>query len=186
MQMPVDIAFRQFEPSEQIRSEIAAQARRLEKISPRITSCHVVVSGPPMRHRSAGLFQVQLRIAMPGREDVVVDRHGHALEREHSTAAIRGAFTAAVRQIEDAARQMRDQVKQPVESHGRVAKFLAGGDCGFIETPDGREIYFHRNAVLNGAFDRLTVGSEVRFVEEEGMKGSHASRVRLGGKHHLA
>jgi cold shock CspA family protein len=40
--------------------------------------------------------------------------------------------------------------------------------------------------VLNGAFDRLTVGSEVRFVEEEGMKGSHASRVRLGGKHHLA
>ncbi len=73
----------------------------------------------------------------------------------------------------------------PVESHGRVAKFLGGGDCGFIETPDGREIYFHRNAVLNGAFDRLTVGSEVRFVEDEGVKGPQASTVRLVGKHHL-
>ena len=65
-----------------------------------------------------------------------------------------------------------------------MAKFLADGDCGFIETPDGREVYFHRNAVLNDAFDRLTVGSDVRFVENEGVKGSQASTVRVG-KHHL-
>jgi cold shock CspA family protein len=91
-----------------------------------------------------------------------------------------------VRQIEEAAREMRDQIKQhPVESHGRVAKFLAPGDSGFIETPDGREVYFHRNAVLNEAFNRLTVGSEVRFVEEDGEKGAQASTVRLVGKHHL-
>ena len=65
------------------------------------------------------------------------------------------------------------------ESHGRVARFLAGEDSGFIETADGREIYFHRNAVLNGGFARLSVGSEVRFVEEEGEKGAQASTVRL-------
>ncbi len=186
MQTPIDIAFRHFEPSEQVRSEIAAQARRLEKFSRRITSCHVVISGPQSRRQNAGLFQVQLRIAMSGRKDVVVDRHGHALEREHTTLAIKGAFAAAVRQIEEAAREMRDQVKQHPESLGRVAKLLASADCDFIETPDGREVYFHRNAVLNGAFNRLTVGSEVRFVEEEGMKGPQATRVRLVGKHHLA
>lgn len=187
MQTSLDIAFRQCTPSEQIRSEIAAQARRLEKFSARITSCHVVVSGQQARDRSAGLFQIQLRIAMPGHKDVVVDRHGHALERKHTTVAIKGVFAAAVRQIEEAAREMRGQVKQhPVENHGRIAKFLAGGHCGFIETPDGREVYFHRNAVLNGAFNRLTVGSEVRFVEEDGEKGAQASTVRLVGKHHLA
>ena len=65
-----------------------------------------------------------------------------------------------------------------------MARFLAGEDCGFIETDDGYEIFFSRNAVLNDAFDQLVVGSEVRFVEQEGDKGPQASSVRLIGKHH--
>ena len=188
MQTPVKIAFRDCEPTEEIRSEIASQVQRLEKFSPRITRCNVVVHGPQTRHRRGDLFQVELRIAMPERKEIVVDRrHGDAPEREHAPVAIREAFDAAVRQIEDAARDMRGQVKEHAgESHGFVTKFLAGNDCGFIETTDGREVYFHRNAVLDGAFDRLTVGSEVRFVEEEGVKGAQASTVRLVGKHHPA
>jgi len=187
MQTPVEIAFRYCEPSEEIRSEIAAQVQRLEKFSPRITSCCVVVNGPQTRHRRGDLFQVELRIAIPEHRDVVVDRrHNDAPEREHVLVAIREAFGAASRQIEDIARDMRGQVKEhTAESHGRVAKLLAAGECGFIETADGREVYFHRNAVLDGAYRRLRVGSEVRFVEEEGAKGAQASTVRLIGKHHL-
>ena len=95
-------------------------------------------------------------------------------------------FSAAQRQIEDAVREMRGQVKpHEPEDHGRVSKFVAGDDYGFIETADGREFYFHRNSVLENKFDRLTVGSEVRFVEEMGEKGPQASTVRLVGKHHL-
>ena len=67
-----------------------------------------------------------------------------------------------------------------------MARFLADEDCGFIETSDGREVYFHRNAVLNDEFDHLVVGAEVRFVEQQGDKGPRASSVRLIGKHHLA
>ena len=52
-----------------------------------------------------------------------------------------------------------------------------------MRSADGREIYFHRKAVLNDAFDRLEVGAEVRFVEEEGEKGPQASTVRPVGKH---
>ena len=92
--------------------------------------------------------------------------------------AIRETFDAASRQIEDIARDMRGQVKEhTAESHGRVAKLLAGDECGFIETADGCEI--------DGAHRRLRVGWEVRFVEEEGAKGAQASTVRLIGKHHL-
>ena len=58
MQTPVEIAFRYCEPSDEIRSEIAAQVQRLEKFSPRITSCRVVVNGPQSRHRRGDLFQV--------------------------------------------------------------------------------------------------------------------------------
>jgi cold shock CspA family protein len=124
---------------------------------------------------------------MPGHKDVIVDkRHDDAPEHEYPLVAIRAAFDAAVRQIEDAERDLRGQVKaHSSESHGRVARFLAGENCGFIETADGREIYFHRNSVLDGAFDHLSVGSEVRFVEEVGEKGAQASTVRRIGKHHL-
>jgi cold shock CspA family protein len=188
MQVPVEIAFQHCEPSEEIRSEITRQVKRLEKFSHRITSCHVVIAAPQTRHRGGDLFKIDVRIAMPERKDVIVGRtHGDAPEHEHALVAIRDAFDAAVRQIESDARDMSGQVKEHVaESHGRVKKFLAGEDCGFIETAEGREIYFHRNAVLGGAFDRLIVGSEVRFVEEKGVKGAQASTVRLIGKHHPA
>jgi len=49
-----------------------------------------------------------------------------------------------------------------------------------------RAIYFHRNAVIDGAFERLKVGSEVAFVEEAGEKGAQAGTVRLIGKHRPA
>jgi cold shock CspA family protein len=185
MQTPVEIAFRHYQPSDEARTEIAAQTQRLDKFSSNITSCRVVVSGPEGRRRNGGLFQVELRIAMPGRKDVIVDRrHGNSAEHEHVLVAIRQAFDAAKRQIEDAERAMRGEVKvHAPEDRGRVTKLIAGGDYGFIETADGREVYLHRNAVLNGAFDRLTVGDEVRFVEAEGVKGPQASSVRpVGGR----
>lgn len=187
MQTPTEIAFQHCEPSETIRAEIDKQTQRLEKFSSRITSCHVVVTKSAARQKQGDLFRIDLRIAMPGHKDVIVDRsHGDAPEHEHAAVAIRDAFDAAIRQIEDVVREFRDEVKQhPAPDHGRVARFLAGEDCGFIETPDGREIYFHRNSVLDGDFDRLTVGSEVRFVEEPGEKGAQATTVRMIGKHHL-
>jgi cold shock CspA family protein len=52
---------------------------------------------------------------------------------------------------------------------------------GFLATPDGREIYFHRHSVLHPGFDRLAIGTEVRFVEESGEKGPQASTVAIAG-----
>jgi len=185
MQTPAEIAYRRCEPTEEMRAEIDAQLKRLEQFSDRITGCRVVVEGPETRHRNGVSYKVTLFIAMPERKDVAVGAHDRP-QSEYPRVAIREAFDEAIRQVEEAEREMRGEVKQHVaEDHGRVTKFLAGENCGFIETPDGREVYFHRNAVLNGAFDRLAVGSEVRFVEEEGDKGAQASTARLVGKRHI-
>lgn len=187
MQVPLEITFQNSDPSEAIKSEIERQAKRLEKFHERITSCHVTVTKSASRRRQGDLYSIRIRIAMPQHKDILVTKdHGDVPEHEHVMVAIRNAFGIAQRQIEDAVRDMRGEIKQhEAESHGRVVKFLAGENYGFIETPDGREIYFHRNSVLNGAFDRLTVGSEVRFIESMGAKGPQASTVRLIGKHHL-
>ena len=182
MQAPPEIAFRRYKPSDEVRSEIDRQVKRLDKFGSRITGCNVVIEGPGAHHRRGAPFKVSLRIAMPKHKEIAVSRtHGDAAEREHPLAAIREAFNEAIRQIEDAAREMRGDLKAhaPPESHGRVKTFLAGEDSGFIETPDGREIYFHRDAVLEGAFERMAVGAEVRFVEEEGEEGPQARIVRL-------
>lgn len=187
MQVPLDISFKNGEPSEEIRSEVEKQAKRLEKFHERITSCNVAVIMPHTRHHAGDLLKIDIRIAMPGHKDIIVTKtHGDEPEHEHYAVAIKDAFATAQRQLEDAVREMRGQVKahEPPE-HGRVSKFVAEGDYGFIETADGREIYFHRNSVLDDAFDRLTVGAEVRFVEEMGDKGPQASTVHLIGKHHL-
>jgi cold shock CspA family protein len=43
-------------------------------------------------------------------------------------------------------------------------------------------VYFHRNSVLHGDFDRLSVGTEVRFSPEDGENGPQASSVQVVGK----
>jgi cold shock CspA family protein len=99
--------------------------------------------------------------------------------------AVRDAFRAARRQLEDYARKRRGHVKthEPTP-HGRIASIYPEMDYGKIETADRREIYFHRNSVIEADFDALTEGMEVRFMEEMGDQGPQATTVHLVGKHH--
>jgi len=48
---------------------------------------------------------------------------------------------------------------------------------GFIESGEGREVYFHRNSVARKEFDSLSVGDEIRYVEEKDDLGLQASIV---------
>jgi cold shock CspA family protein/ribosome-associated translation inhibitor RaiA len=179
MQIPAEIVFQHCEASAELRAAVEKQVERLERFSQRITSCRVVVSAPATRHRSGDVYEIDIRIAMPGGKDVIVGKpHGGAPEREHPLVAIRLAFDRAVREIEDAMRDLRGDVKRHApEAHGRIVKLIAGEPYGFIETADGREVYFHRHAVAGDAFDRLAVGAHVRFVEEAGDEGPQASAV---------
>ena len=99
------------------------------------------------------------------------------------------AATAALcRLLEDHVREARGDVKlHAVPDHGRITRLLPEQDCGFILSVDGNEIYFHRNSVANGGFDKLAVGEEVRFVAQraESVEGPQASTVIPLGKHHL-
>ncbi len=53
-------------------------------------------------------------------------------------------------------------------------------DYGFIETVDGREIYFHRNSLVGDTpFEALEPGAGVAFSEEAGEEGPQASSVRV-------
>lgn len=180
MTFPLNVAFEGgLTASDGLRRRIEDEVARLERFEDRIVGFRVAVIGPGHRHQHGGKYRVRLQISTPGGRDVVIDRDpGEGRAHEDAYLAIRDAFKAARRRLQDRARRADGQVKthvaQPV---GRVARVIADQDYGFIESADGRDIYFHRNAVANGAYDRLTVGDRVRFVETEGDKGAQASTV---------
>ncbi|HSQ57238.1 MAG TPA: cold shock domain-containing protein, partial [Gemmata sp.] len=100
------------------------------------------------------------------------------------TVAIKDAFDAADRMLEDYVRRQRQDVKRHEGlPHGKVRTVEIGQDFGFLETVDGRELYFHKNSLLNAKFDSLRPGTEVVFAEELGEKGPQATSVRVVGRH---
>jgi cold shock CspA family protein len=97
--------------------------------------------------------------------------------------AIRDAFKAAGRRLEDYARRQRGDVKsREARPLAKVSQLFPDKGYGFLATADGRDIYFHKGSVLNRAFGRLRVGTTVSFVEEQGDKGPQASTVRIAGR----
>jgi cold shock CspA family protein/ribosome-associated translation inhibitor RaiA len=185
MRLSVQIAFHNLRPSEEIDSQIRAEAERLEDVFDRITSCRVVVDVPHRRrHREGKSYQVRIDLKLPGQEIVInreLSQHG---DHRDLDIAVRDAFDEARRQLDVLARVRRGDVKAHAPAaHGRVLRLIPGAGYGFLETPDGREIYFHRNSVRNGGFGHLEVGTEVAFSEEEGDKGPQATTVRPVGRH---
>lgn len=183
MQIPLQVTFRDMKSSAAVEERIRERALELEQYYQPVMRCRVVVHAPHRRHHQGKLFHVRIDLTVPGAE-LVVNREPAAHHAyEDVFVAIRDAFDAARRQLEDYARRQRGAVKvHEPPPLGRVAKLFS--DYGFVETVDGREVYFHRNAVLHHAFERLTLGAEVEIVEEQGEQGPQASTVRLTGKQH--
>jgi len=183
MQLPLQITFRNIPASEAVETRIRAKAAKLEEFHPRITSCHVVVEELD-RHRHQGKqFTVRLDIRVPGHE-VVIDRDHH----EDIYVALRDAFNAAGRKLEDVARAQRGEVKMhELPQHGRVTRLVPGEGYGFLETADGREFYFSSDNVVGQAFDRLETGTVVQFVADVVGEGrQHATRASPGKHSPLA
>jgi cold shock CspA family protein/ribosome-associated translation inhibitor RaiA len=174
MQRPLKITSRDFPLNEAVEAEIREKCADLENYYQRLSGCEVTVHAPAIKHhRKGGPFLVGIRLTVPGKE-LAVDRQAE----EELSQAIREAFDAARRQLEDYAREQRGSVKtHEAIALGRVIRLERQLGYGFLQAADGREIYFHRNSVLDAAFDKLETGTEVRFAEEEGERGPQASTV---------
>ncbi len=182
MQMPLQIAVRNTDLSDVAEALIRRYVGKLETFYDRITACRVMVE-VPQRYPAGGpiVYNVRIDVTVPG-EEIVIRRQPHA-ELE---TAIQEAFDAAGRRIQDYARRQRrgEAKRRATPNRGVVTQLFPYEGYGFLQTDDGREVYFHRHSVLDEAFDRLEVGSAVRFEEEEGIKGRQASTVALAGTSH--
>jgi len=180
MQTQPTVTFDDVPIDEDVRQAALEHIAELEEFHGRITGCHVVI-GQPHRHRRSGrLWSVRVDVIVPG-ADVVVNRD-HGLDHAHEdvSVALRDAFLAARRQLEDRSRRRRGAVKLHAgRSRGRISKLFPERGYGFLETPDGREIYFHEHAVNDEGLRHAAVGAPVYFTEEEGDRGPQAASVQL-------
>jgi ribosome-associated translation inhibitor RaiA len=186
MEPSVQITFRHMDPSAAIEAKVREQAQRLERFYDRITSCRVVIEAPHKHHNKGNLYHVGIELTVPDDKLVISrDREQHHAN-EDPYVAIRDAFDAMRGRLESyVMRRRRDVKTHEVPPHGRIARLDPARDFGLIQTPDGREIYFHRNSVVDTEFDKLEVGTEVRFVEGLGEEGPQATTVHVVGKHHV-
>jgi ribosomal subunit interface protein len=185
MNLPLQIVFRNMGPSEAIDAKVRERAEKLEKYYEHLMSCRVVVE-LHHRHRQHGnLYHVRVDLKVPDGELVASREPGEHHAHEDVYVAIRDAFDAIRRQLEDYIRRRRGQVKlHAVQPYGRVTELYP--DYGKIETPDGRLVYFHKNSVVDADFARIDIGTEVRFTEEMGELGMQASTVHLVPKRRAA
>lgn len=117
--------------------------------------------------------------------DVVIVVHipGHTItarkQQDSFEEAIRDAFAAMEIEL-DKIREKRAshdvRVTAPRE-RGIVSKLFRDEGYGFITMDDGTEVYFHRNAVHDIAFEEIEDGMEVSLNVEPGENGPQATTV---------
>ncbi len=175
MKLPVQITARDIDLTETIKAEIVEKASKLDKFYDQIMRCRVVVESPRRHPHEGKMYSVHVIMTVPGAELVTK----HEVDKD-LYVAIRDSFRDARRRLEDFAREQRGDVKRHEEPlRGRITTIFADKGYGFLTAPDGLEVYFHENSVVNKDFKRLKLGMEVRYTQELGEKGPQASSVSV-------
>ena len=163
----------------EIETYIRDRAAHLDTFYDRILTCRVAISAPTGHHEHGGPYEVHVDLDVPGAVLTVTRQRADQLH-----VAVRKAFAAAERQLKKHVSQMQQRAKEPPpEPPARVLRLFGDDGYGFAAAPDGREVYFHRNAVLDPGFDALAEGMEVRLVVEQGDDGPQASTVAIVHPH---
>lgn len=187
MQVPLELSFRNVRKTPDVEELIERKVKKLEEFCDYISSCRVAVERPHQHEESGNPYRVRLDLRVPPGHEIIVDEDPmkHQLNEELRTV-INSAFEAAERQLKEVVERQRGEVKRHQEPIAFVVRMF--DDYGFLKTPQAREVYFHRNSVIGQDWERLDVGTQVRFEESMGEDGPQATTVQIidkpGARHH--
>jgi ribosome-associated translation inhibitor RaiA len=117
MRLPLQITFRHMEPSPALAARIRRKAAELDQLFERITACRVVVECRHKHHRQGNLFEIHIDLDLPGSH--IAAGRNHPIDRAHEDVhtAVRDAFDAARRRLEDHLHTIRGEA-----NHARAAR----------------------------------------------------------------
>ncbi|HMJ49709.1 MAG TPA: HPF/RaiA family ribosome-associated protein [Burkholderiales bacterium] len=106
MQTPLQIVFHGISHSVALEAHIREKVEKLDLLHPRVMRCHITVEQPHKHKHQGNHFNVRIALHVPG-DTIAVNRDAH----EDVYVALRDAFEAACRQLEDSSRSGRGAVK---------------------------------------------------------------------------
>jgi ribosomal subunit interface protein len=172
---PVQIVIRDMPKSQALQDHIREKAEKLPNYYNHIHSVRVVIELPQKHKRHGKLFRVRIDLTVPGKQ-LIVNHHMN----EDVYVAIRDAFKALLRRLEDYASIRRGSVKTHESANfGYVSKVFPEEQYGFIQGVDGNEYYFNTTNVSD--FNKILIGEMVQFsgaVNSEGMQAHHITREK--------
>ncbi|HUH91797.1 MAG TPA: HPF/RaiA family ribosome-associated protein [Casimicrobiaceae bacterium] len=177
MQVPLHITVHDMPHSGALDARIRDKVAELEHFHPHITSCRNTAGEFGKRHHQGGQFEARTDVRVPGHTEIVSNRQHH----EDVFVALRDALASTTRQLEEVIREKRGEVKahEPLQQ-GTLTRISRDEGIGFIETSDGRQLYFSRENVVHPTFEHLKPGATVRFIEARAAEGMQAKRVSTG------
>ena len=178
--MQPKITIRDMPSSPALEDHIRRKAEKLEHFCQRIQTCRVIIHVPQKHKHQGKLFSVHIDLIVPGKE-LVVNRK---LD-EDVYIAIRDAFHAITRQLENYVRKRRGDVKtHEATNRGYIKRIVVDEGYGFIQSIDNNELYFSMTNVAYPTFDQLEVGDMVEFISIPIGSGLQAQHVRREKKNH--
>jgi len=177
----VQITMKDIPASQALDSQIRKRTEKLTRYFDRIISCRVVIETAQKHKHQGKVFNARIDVSVPGKELVVTHKFS-----EDIYLAVRDAFDAIERQLEEHARKRHGRVKSHNGVlHGYIARLIPDEGYGFIEGNDGNEYYFSLTNVSYPSFDSLLIGDAVEYMPEALSDGRHAHHiVRERHNHH--
>ena len=112
MQTPPEVVFNNMEPSDAMRARVEGEIAKLERVYPRLIRCRVVIEAPHRHHHKGKLYNVRIHLSLPGHAEIEANRNPTDRQSHQDVyVAVRDAFHAARRQLQDLARQRQDRAR---------------------------------------------------------------------------
>ncbi len=115
MVLPLQVTFRKMDPSPFVRGRIKERADKLERFHDRIVGCRVVVEAPHRHHHKGKLYAVSVEVKVPGSTITSHRSPGERHSHEDVYVAVRDAFDAVERQIQDLLRRKGISTANPAK-----------------------------------------------------------------------
>ncbi len=180
--LPVQITTKDVPISPALESYIRKKTEKIQRFYDRICSCRVVIALPQKHKHQGKLYKIRIDVNVPGKELVVTHK-----QNEDIYIAMRDAFNAIERQLEEHSRKRHGRVKTHQNViHGHISRIINQEGYGFIEGIDGNEYYFSITNVSFPNFTQLRVGDAVEYTSALMNDGWHAQHIVKERHNHTA
>jgi ribosomal subunit interface protein len=105
----IQVTFRKIPHSDAVEAYVLEKVAKLQRLSDRITGCHVSIESPHAHHQTAHEYRARVDLTIPGAE--LVASHAPHAAGQSIYAAIDHAFDASARRLKEHLERMRGDVK---------------------------------------------------------------------------